>query len=1505
MFAVGRALLWLLVFVAWLALGLVLHANTPALRSAFSAALNRSLAGDFRGKVVLHGLDSIGVSGATLAEIQVLDERGELVLSLQGVRVRYGLASVARSFLLPGSGPLTVDHIRVESSRLVLVTDPQSGEWTLARALSKLKPPGPPGERPPLTYALSAVELGELTVLVAHPVLGKVEAHVHHVAGNAELGGEDTEVTVQRFGIRLVTGGDLTLDGTGSLRLLRKGFIAGTFHGFVDGTELDAGVQFDADVLSVRVDVPHALPERVRDAWPPWPISVPVAATLTARGPLDALDVSARVTGGESSLEIAGDVRLLTPARARLSANGHALDARLVWPGAPMTALEARAEIQVDPSATGALLLIDAETDATLIDTTPVPSAHVSLRIEAGETKAHYRLGDARAELEGDVIFVPGGAIQISARASRVNLGRFPELGGQARGRIELRAQAEIRDDKISGTLDAGLSGLALGQVSVASGRLDVTFGGSLGDLDTLDLRSSFTGTDIRLGPQRFERGHVTSRGAWQMSDFDAQLSGSDGASQGSARGKLDVREGLTLRDLDVSWSQPALTLAAHVSQWSPERGVLRAEEIKVSGKVGTLEGSAQIQPGRVELAATADGLDTKLLGRSIGIDTARLAGVVTGHGQLNTIAERAQGKLDLRVEGFGIFDLSLGELGVHASLADRQVEAKLEAVDSALGRLRADASLELAGPILDPAAWRGATGAGSAAVEQLPLWPIGLLLSQSGKLKELDGRADVALQVERKSRGSLPNVFVQAGTHELRFVLPGEHSGEPERAYENYTVNASASIDGGSGHGAATVVVTDEHGSLVTSSGSLDVDLPALLREPSAILTRLFATPLDALVRLHARPLSLLPPPFDVRDLAGSVEGTLQLRGSLAEPSLALAFSARQLLGSVADAGRAVDITSVVHYTPNTGKLLGHADVVQAGKTLVAARLTGSLPNPLETPPSWAVLELQAAAMLNGVPLELWPAAAREQLAARLYGSVDIEKHGLDVRQRAHLEIAALSARGHVLGNGRLTFDSRREQVRAELRIGSDEHHFRVRLRTASPGANEQGAPIEGSLAARDFDAAALSPLTSGILTHVGGSVNANLSFTLRPTAKDDWYLGINGQAELTNGSAHVDLLGLEVREIAAKLTSRSTPEYSVIQINPLQAKARSRAPNLRGDAELWLEGFRVVNGEANLSLADVPLSLKGASRGTARGSVKARLERQPDHMLLEIKIPTLRIKLPASSTRTLIALEANPEVNVLQAIPDEAEVAHDPLLWKFAFLLGDGVRLQRGDLDVPLTGQPIVEYQREVRPSGTIEALPGGHITLFDQVFSIDRGVVQFVPDEPDNPRIDITASWRAPDGTTVYVDITGSAQDASILTRDDRGLQEVERFYLITGSSGTINSGDSRVMADGGSSETGALGQTFALGINEVLRDALGNVAVSVGTTADDRPSYGASVRLTEKLSFQGSFQPASESNLEESNNDLTGTLDYRFSRRWSLRTELGTSGGAFDLLWSHRY
>lgn len=1501
---VGQALLWVAVFVGSAALGLLLHADLPPLRSALVAAVNGALDGSLRGRIDIVSVDHLGASSATARRIDVIDEQGRVVLTLEGVKLRYRPWLLLEALLSSDGEPLILDHVRVDRSKVLLIRDEASGEWTLARALSK-KTAAPGGRRAkqPLVYSLQAIELGEAHIVIQHPALGTLQADIHRLQGSADLGGNDTDVEVERFGVQLVQGGGLALKGTGSLRLLRNGFIAGAFHGFVDEVEVDAAAQFEAGELSARLDLPLASPEQVRRVLPDWPLRAALTAHVTARGPLDTLALAGELRAEQSSIGLAGNLDLKRFPTSELSLSVRALDARLLWPNAPATSLEASATVRVSGTSSTSLIRIDAETEPATIAGTQLPRSQLSLTREDGLTRANLRISDARAQLEADALFLPGGAIELSAHARQVVLHAWPELKGLARGQSEIEARARIADGRLSGNLVARSNALSSGSVSLGRSRIEATFTGALQELPATQLEASLDSSDVQLGPLKLASAHLQGRGRWHDSRWQAELRSSAGA-RVTAAARLDLDPVVAVTGLDVSWTEPAFSLSARADTWSPDTGTLVLSSFRLSGSVGNLSGSAHIAGQRVRLRADAERLDTRLLSRSFGVTDLALSGRLTGHGELSVEPGATRGALTIEARQLGIKELAISNARVEATLDGVRLEARVDALDPALGRFEARAKAELAGPVLDAAAWRGATGSASAQLEHLPLWPVGLLLARNTRVQDFDGRLDVALQVERGAPDVAPSLFIQANTRELTFAMaPGDGSTEPPLPFERFALHGSASLDGPSRQGAATVLLTDERGALVTTTGALELDLAALLAEPGAILQKLLETPLDALLRLHPRPVSLLPPPLGLPELGGTLEGTLQLRGSLREPSLTLAVQARQLSGGFADGRRAVDVSGVGYYTPNSGRLSAHAEVIHAGKRLVAARLEGEIPSPMAPPTRPREVELRAAAMVNGLPLELWPAAAREQLEARLYGSFDIEKHGATLRQRAQLEIADLSVAGHVLGNGRLSFESHPSATRAELRIGSPSRYVALSLRGVEPASTDASLAIEGTLVARQFAAASLAPLTSGVLTRLGGEMDADLDFTLRPA---DGYLGINGQATLTRGSANLDLLGLEVHDLAAVVKARSTPEYTVLLIDPVNARARARNSSLQGNAELWLQGFRVVDGEATLALNGVPLSLNGSLRGVARGQVKGRLERLSDHMRLEVAIPELRINLPTSSARSLIALEPNPDLNVLQIADQKPARPQGALLWKIDFELGDAVRVQRADLDVPLTGEPRLEYQHEVRPSGSIEALPGGRLTLFDQTFTIDRGLVQFVPEAPDNPRVDLTASWRAPDGTTIYVDITGSAKDATVLTRDDRGLQEVERFYLITGTpGGTGRSVTTTGAADGGGGDEAALGQTFAFGINELLRESLGNVAVSVGTTPDDRASYSASVRLSDKLSFQGNFQPASDSNLEESANDLTGTLDYRFSRHWSLRTELGTSGGAFDLLWSYRY
>ena len=69
-----------------------------------------------------------------------------------------------------------------------------------------------------------------------------------------------------------------------------------------------------------------------------------------------------------------------------------------------------------------------------------------------------------------------------------------------------------------------------------------------------------------------------------------------------------------------------------------------------------------------------------------------------------------------------------------------------------------------------------------------------------------------------------------------------------------------------------------------------------------------------------------------------------------------------------------------------------------------------------------------------------------------------------------------------------------------------------------------------------------------------------------------------------------------------------------------------------------------------------------------------------------------------------------------------------------------------------------------------------------------------------------------------------------------------------------------------------------------------------------------SYTAAVRLSESVWFEGTYR----NRLEQQQNttgtdpvDVSGTVDWRFQRNWSLRTEVGTMGTGMDLLWQYRY
>lgn len=1504
-----RILGWALTFGVCLLLGVILHADAPPLRGALTRAIQKTLAGRFRGEVVLDDIEHVGLSSAVLGGLHVRDEAGRAVLDLHGVRTRFEPFELLAGALGMSTEPLGLTHLRVDRAKVQLVIDSASGDWSLLRALASAKPPaaGPVRAGPPRLYRISSLEVGTLELDAEHPELGAIAARLQRLQGSVEVGDNESSIALERFGVQVDLAGKPLLNGTGSLRVLPKGFVAGTFHGFIDGTELDANGRFDNSVLTLRLDVPRALPERIRTRLPGWPLLEPLTAHAEAEGPPDALALSLSLGAGASRIAAKGTASLRGAPSAELDVRVEDLDARLFSAAAPATGVDAKGTVKLQVDAGKLGVTGEITTEPTQVGNVAVPSIRTEMHVDGGKFAAQLKAGDARGALGADLALGDDGALELVASLSAIQLEAWPELREHLRGRAKLELRARLSEGQLSARAEGQVSQFRGPAIELERAEFKASVSAPLAELADAPIRASLTLKQGRLGPLSFENGRLEVDGPVGKTRLRAELATRERA-RGTASATLELDPIPSLQGLELHWREPGLSLDARFARLSTNLDRVQVTELSLSGGVGRLKASGVYEPQRLEMDAEAEQLDIGALSRSLGLDTQRSRGLATGRLQLHATREAAHGTLALQLQNFSVQDAELGSVRIDANLAERQLEITLASSESPLGSVAARAALQIAGNPLALATWRRATGEGSVALTQLPLWPVGVVLARQSRIKGLDGHVGATLQIERSDPEALPSLLLEADTRGLTFRLRPEGAEESaETTFDRLGLHASASVDGSTGQGAATLLVTDEHGALLTTSGALEVDLRELERDPKPFLDKLIETPLDALLRLHPRPLSQMPAPFVVSDLAGSVEATIQVSGSLADPVIQVVMIGQQLRGNFADAARAVDVSGALTYTPVTGELSGQAEMSQGGTPLVNARLEGQLPNPLIYAQPLTETRLRAAAMLNGVPLDLWPAFARERVEASLYGSIDLEFSEGELRERAQLEIGDLKARGQALGNGRLSLNGRGGKISADLNLGSSTRYLQVKLSSvaaelADDAAASSAPALSGTLVAKDFSASSLSPLLSGILTRVDGDLDADLTFTLERRKDAGWYLGVNGRADVERTSAHVDLLGLEVRDLAARVSARSTPRYTVLLIEPLEAKVRSSRPNLRGNAELWLEGLKVTNGEAHLSLNEVPLSLEGAALGTARGEVLARLERLPDHMALQVKLPDFSVQLPASSTRSLIGLESNSDVVIARAEPEAAPVEQDLLLWKISLDLGDGVRLSRSDLDVQLSGVPMLEYRDAVAPSGDILAVPGGRVTLFDQSFTIDRGVISLVPDDADNPRLDITASWRSPDGTTVYVDITGTADDASITTRDDRGLEDVERFALLTGSGSASSSGPAFASDP---NDTGALGQTFSLGINELLRDSVGNLAVSIGTTKDDRSSYSASVRLTDKLSFQGNYQSASETRSDRSTSDVSGTLDYRVSRHWSVRTELGTSGGAFDLLWSHRY
>ena len=145
---VGAAVAILSLLVASAGVGLVLHMNLPAGRRVTARALSEFLSATFRGTLTIGEIERITTRGVTARDIVVHDVYGNKVLTADQLRGRADVFEILDDLLLSDAEKVTIviRHARVENAEANIITDPTTGEPTIAGAFTLDSAPSKPDE---------------------------------------------------------------------------------------------------------------------------------------------------------------------------------------------------------------------------------------------------------------------------------------------------------------------------------------------------------------------------------------------------------------------------------------------------------------------------------------------------------------------------------------------------------------------------------------------------------------------------------------------------------------------------------------------------------------------------------------------------------------------------------------------------------------------------------------------------------------------------------------------------------------------------------------------------------------------------------------------------------------------------------------------------------------------------------------------------------------------------------------------------------------------------------------------------------------------------------------------------------------------------------------------------------------------------------------------------------------------------------------------------------------
>jgi translocation and assembly module TamB len=1497
-------------FVVGAGAGLVGHLNTAAGRRVTAAYLGRALVDLFEGEIRIGSLERVSPGEVVAEDVVVRDPEGRVVLKVSRLTAQANVTDIVTR-VLRGEEKLTivVDRVRVEGAEADIVPA-GDGLPTIAHAFT-LRPSTSPPTAGPGRYVrvwLPVIEVGTLFGrgrLAGSPVL---EAEVKGARGSVLATPDGAAIDLARFSLLARGLGGADARGVATLHVRAPGAVWGSFDGYMGEVQFGSVVRWEQEALDLKVDLPRAEPAAMRALLAPWPLQVPAEARIELKGIPPELDVVLKSKIGEgATVDASGHVNFATPLRLHLDVEGRQLDLRAVLPQAPETRIDIDAELGASMQSGGLALDLGGAVQPLTVQSVSIPSLTFTSSAKNGVFTGQARLHDLGLPVDVEFAILADGKIELDASAKNVNLAKIERIRPyfEAQGSADVRLHASLDKGRLDSSLNVDARRLLYRGALLESGRLAATLRGPLEQWKNLSLDARVKGSKLTAGRFEFEQVEATARGPVRAPVVTTTLQSPRGPSF-DARATVSLGTPISVRELSLGVLRDAISIRGEVAQLDIDEDRVLVRDLRLHGGTGDLTANAEVTETALSLNAQGQNLDLSALSRVLGLPR----GVLEGRGSLAvdilTSGKSQRGTLELSVNRAALFNLNglTGQLS--ARLEGTSFSGASTGTVEGLGAFSSEWDSVLGGPPTERRSFERATGHASVSLKDVTLDYLGQLLPEPHV--DVNGRASAELRLSRTDPDAMPSWEASAETHGL--VASVERKGEPSLRFEGMELLASLAHDGTTGNTSAALTLTRGGDRIATASAEMLLDSRAAVGGAEPLAEQLWRRAITGKLVLSRVELESLPEPVPSAGVRGALrlEGTL--RGSLAAPVVSLGARATDLRFGAGERAEPVDICGSAEYARQSGAfnlgaevfLPGSLELSRApcgGKRVATIQFRGEAPFEWERGvPRWVGT---ASANLEGLPLSALPPLARARMTGTTTGTLILDRSGEQPSGSAQLSLEGVRLDQLEIGDGSVKLRSDATRARVDFQVQRGTTLLGGSAMAGVTWASEVPAlddaqPVDLELKAARLEASVLEPflaeLVSELRGRLDGEVQARLSARAGPEGERE-VEHVSGKVSFESGSLVLTGLGFRLRDVAFTARGERDGRTTLVTIPDLVASAGSRTPNLKAQLGLRLRGFDIVSGSASINVDGLPLVVDGVTRANADVRVsRLSINRTPDRIVVDIPFDLLTIRLPDESSRELIDLKENDKVAVLQPLaqPKSSREEGAPP-WQLAIHLGDAARVERGEqLDVPISGDPIVVLATGVGVTGSIMLPRRGSVQMLGRMFQIEGGAIVFDTPDPADPRLDVRASWRSSTNDTLFMYISGTVSKPKV--QFDR--PQADAVALLAG---TTESGK-------GATNVGLSALDSLLSDTPLARVQLrGKDAEEAGKGS----TYTAAYRASDRIVVEGNYQAASaQSSTQLGQGSTVGAaVDYRVTKTISVRGQLGTIGTGVDLVYQYRY